>query len=197
MTGSAKTIYNWLIFSMWLVIIAYWAVSAISAKKSIRGARVWWREAGLRLGIFVLVVLALRIPAFRQSLRNAREYAAGTGLLTGALGVVLCAAGIWLAIWARVYLGRNWGMPMSQKEHPELVTSGPYAWVRHPIYAGMILAMFGSMIAQSIFWIAPLVLGAAYFLYSAWSEEKLMTEQFPNQYPAYRKRTKMFVPWVF
>jgi protein-S-isoprenylcysteine O-methyltransferase Ste14 len=197
MTGSAKTIYGWLIVSLWLVLVAYWAVSAIGAKKSTRGARVWWREAGLRLGVIVLIVLALRIPVFRQSLRNAREYAASTGLLTGALGVVLCAFGIWLAIWARVYLGRNWGMPMSRKERPELVTSGPYALVRHPIYTGMILAMFGSTIAQSIFWIAPLVLGGAYFVYSAWSEEKLMTEQFPNQYSAYKKWTKMFVPYVF
>jgi len=66
-------------------------------------------------------------------------------VLMGGVGVALCALGIGLAIWARTYLGRNWGMPMSRKENPELVTSGPYAYVRHPIYTGLLIAMLGSV----------------------------------------------------
>lgn len=87
-------------------------------------------------------------------------------------------------------------MPMSRKESPELVTTGPYALVRHPIYTGIVLAMLGSALAQSLFWLAPLALGGAYFTYSARSEERLMTEQFQDQYPPYKKRTKMFVPFI-
>ncbi|MGH9560990.1 MAG: methyltransferase family protein [Terracidiphilus sp.] len=190
------TIYSWLILMLWLILVAYWAVLAAGAKKGIREARVWWREAELRLGVFVLVVIASRIPGVRQALRHARAHAAGISTLTGVIGVVLCALGVAFAIWARLHLGRNWGMPMSRKERPELVTTGPYSLVRHPIYAGMILAMLGSAVAQSLFWLAPLVLGGAYFTYSARSEERLMTEQFQDQYPPYKKRTKMFVPFI-
>jgi protein-S-isoprenylcysteine O-methyltransferase Ste14 len=49
------------------------------------------------------------------------------------LGLALFSAGLGFAIWARVRLGRNWGIPMTQKDEPELVTSGPYHLVRHPI----------------------------------------------------------------
>lgn len=58
--------------------------------------------------------------------------------------------GLGLAVWARIYLGRNWGMPTSTKEDPELVTSGPYRTIRHPIYTGILLAMIGSAIAVTV-----------------------------------------------
>lgn len=117
-------------------------------------------------------------------------------MLMGAIGAVCTALGIGLAIFARAYLGRNWGVPMSRKENPELVTGGPYAFIRHPIYAGVILAMLGSMIGESVYWTLPLILFGAYFIYSARREEQLMSTQFPEQYPSYIKRTKMFVPFV-
>ena len=53
---------------------------------------------------------------------------------------MLVALGLGLAIWARAHIGRNWGLPMSRKAYPELVTSGPYAVIRHPIYVGILLA---------------------------------------------------------
>jgi protein-S-isoprenylcysteine O-methyltransferase Ste14 len=181
------TVYNWFILAFWLVFIACWAVMATGAKKNI-DARLWWRGSELRVGIIALALIALRLP-------NARAYAS-TGMLTGLIGVVLCASGIGLAVWARVHLGRNWGMPMSRKEDPTLVTSGPYAYVRHPIYTGVLIAMLGSAIGVSAVWSIPLVLLGVYFVYSAWREEKLLIEQFPEQYPTYMKRTKMLVPFL-
>ncbi len=190
------TIYNWLIIALWLALVAYWAVSAVGVKRNIGGVSILWREIGLRLGVLVLVLLALRSSIFSNALRNARAYAVNTSTLMGLIGVVFCALGVGLAVLARVRLGRNWGMPMSRKERPELVTTGPYAFVRHPIYTGMLLALLGSTIGQSIFWLLPLILCGAYFLYSAQREEKFMIEQFPQQYPAYMRRTKMLLPFV-
>jgi hypothetical protein len=57
------------------------------------------------------------------------------------------------AIWARVHIGRNWGTPMTQKDQPELVTSGPYHLVRHPIYSGILVASVGTAVALSWFWL--------------------------------------------
>jgi protein-S-isoprenylcysteine O-methyltransferase Ste14 len=187
------TLSRSLIAALWLILFAYWAIAAIGAKRTI-GTRERRKAIALRLSLIVLIVLALRVPALRQMLRIAQSQVTNVAVLN-VLGVVLCAIGVGLAIWARVHLARNWGMPMSRKENPELVTSGPYAHIRHPIYAGILLAMLGSAIAASVVWVLPLILFGAYFVYSARREEELMTSQFPETYPAYMKRSNMLVPW--
>lgn len=186
---------NWLIAASWLVFIAYWLISARSAKRNI-GSRLWKPQIGLRVGIIVCVVLVLQVPGLRHALWQARQYLDEGGPAVACAGAALCVLGMSFAIWARVYLGRNWGMPMSRKEDPELVTGGPYAYVRHPIYGGLLIAMLGSAIGGMIVWLIVVILCAVYFVYSARNEERLMREQFPEQYPAYMKRTKMFVPFV-
>lgn len=186
-------IFHWIILAFWLLFIAYWAISAIGAKRSVP-TRTWWTQSTLSLVILSLIVIALRVPLLSHTLRSAQAHEADS-MLMGAIGAVCTALGIGLAIFARAYLGRNWGVPMSRKENPELVTGGPYAFIRHPIYAGVILAMLGSMIGESVYWTLPLILFGAYFIYSARREEELMSTQFPEQYPSYIGRTKMFVPF--
>jgi protein-S-isoprenylcysteine O-methyltransferase Ste14 len=112
------------------------------------------------------------------------------------VGVAVFLSGITLAVWARIYLGRNWGMPMTEKAEPELVTSGPYHFIRHPIYSGILLGMLGTALATNIYWLIALALVGAYFIYSATVEEKLMTTNFPTQYPSYKVHTKMLIPFV-
>ena len=114
----------------------------------------------------------------------------------GAIGAVVFAAGIALAIWARIHLGRNWGMPMSQKAEPELVTSGPYRFVRHPIYSGLLAGILGTALVENLIGLIAVAVLGAYFYYSASVEEKNLTATFPAAYPAYRSRTKMLVPFV-
>jgi len=87
-------------------------------------------------------------------------------------------------------------MPMSQKVDPELVTTGPYHSIRHPIYSGIILAMIGTTIAVSLYWLAAVILLGAYFLYSAIVEERNMAQLFPSSYPQYKRSTKMLVPFI-
>jgi protein-S-isoprenylcysteine O-methyltransferase Ste14 len=188
------TIFQPIIPALWLVFILYWGISALSAKRSL-GITPWWRQSLLRLGIVALIAAALHFTGAGHWLRAARAYQAHS-ILLGAIGTALVASGIGLAVYARLYLGRNWGMPMSRKAEPELITGGPYAFVRHPIYSGIILAMLGSAIGQSAFWAVLLVVFAPYFVYSARREEQLMCEQFPSQYPDYMRRTKMIVPFV-
>ena len=152
---------------------------------------------GIRLVIIVIVVLFWRTAALREfASRFGGLRVPPSNPFIAALGVVLCASGIAFAIWARRHIGRNWGMPMSFKEDPELVTTGPYAMVRHPIYSGIIAAMAGSVLGVGIAWLAPLVLFCAYFVYSASTEERLMLERFPTTYLAYMERTKMLIPFI-
>jgi len=185
---------HWLIGALWLVLIAYWAIAAIGAKRNV-GGPISWKEGGLRLAILLIVLLALGSPRLRHAAASVQA-AADVSPLMRVGGVALCALGIALAILARHRLGRNWGMPMSRKQDPELVTTGPYAVLRHPVYAGLLLAMLGSAMGASVFWLLPLLLFGAYFIYSARQEEKLMPAQFPAQYPAYMRRTRMRVPFL-
>jgi len=189
------TLSNWLILASWLVFAGYWAITAVGVKKNI-GTRPWGRELSLPVAIVALALLVLRIPALRHVLWQAQHYVSHSDRVPGLAGAALCVLGVGFAIWARVYLGRNWGMPMSRKENPELVTGGPYAYVRHPIYGGILVAMLGSAMGGMVIWLIPLVPSAFYFVYSARNEEKLMLEQFPEQYPAYMKRTKMLLPFI-
>jgi protein-S-isoprenylcysteine O-methyltransferase Ste14 len=85
---------------------------------------------------------------------------------------------------------------MKQKDEPELVTSGPYHLVRHPIYSGILAAGIGTAVALSWLWLTAVALAGVYFLYSAMVEELYLTDRFPDTYPVYKRSTKMLVPFI-
>jgi protein-S-isoprenylcysteine O-methyltransferase Ste14 len=170
----------------WAAFWIYWLLAAFSVK---RGRLAWSRELRIRAVIGVLVIVLIRLGAFRDHGLNSDPWRALVGL-------VLFAVGLGFAIWARVHLGRNWGSPMSQKNDPELVASGPYRLVRHPIYSGILVASIGTAVALSWAWLIAVALAGVYFVYSAIIEERNLTEQFPDTYPAYKCSTKMLVPFI-
>jgi protein-S-isoprenylcysteine O-methyltransferase Ste14 len=86
---------------------------------------------------------------------------------------------------------------MSQKADPELITTGPYRSIRHPIYSGVILAMIGTTIAVSLSWLVWVVVLGACFACSAIVEERFMAGRFPDSYPQYKRSTKMLIPFIF
>jgi protein-S-isoprenylcysteine O-methyltransferase Ste14 len=180
------TIYGWLIFAPWLTLVAYWGLKAAAVKRSIGTRWLWWREIAVRLAFFALVVLALQVAAVGHALPNDFSYPLNSSTPMGVIGFVFCVLGIGMAI-----LGRA-----SFDEGAELITTGPYALVRHPIYGGMLLAMLGSAIGQSLFWLLPLGVYGPKFILSARREERLLIEQSPERYRAYMQRTKMLLPFV-
>jgi protein-S-isoprenylcysteine O-methyltransferase Ste14 len=169
---------------VWIIFWGYWLLAAFGAKER-AGRRRPIPLAGLTV---VSVVLLLRV--FRSGSLAVHSLALGT------LGAVIFASGIALAVWARIHLGRNWGMPTTEKADPELVTSGPYRFVRHPIYSGLALALLGTSLATNLIGLIIFAILGGYFYYSASVEEKNLTAAFPAEYPAYRARTKMLIPFV-
>ena len=109
----------------------------------------------------------------------------------------LSVIGVGFAIWARGHLGRNWSSRPAVKENHELVTTGPYAYVRHPIYTGLILMAFSTALMGSIWGIGVFIVASLVFILRIGREEKIMLELFPNEYPEYQKRTKRLVPFVW
>jgi protein-S-isoprenylcysteine O-methyltransferase Ste14 len=171
----------------WVAFWIYWLAASVGVKA---GQTRWARFAGIRVGIILIILLLLRVRALKGHATTTNDpWLQGIGLAIFILGLAL-------AIWARVYLGRNWGMPMSQKVDPELVTTGPYRSIRHPIYSGIILAMIGTTIAVSLYWLVAIILLGSYFLYSAIVEERNMAQLFPSSYPQYKRSTKMLVPFI-
>ena len=170
----------------WAAFWLYWLVAAFSMK---RGRVPWSRELGLRAVIAVIVIVLIHSGAFRNHHLTTEAWRTGLGLATFTVG-------LGFAIWARVHIGRNWGTPMTQKYEPELVTSGPYHLVRHPIYSGILLAGVGTAVGLNWLWLIVVVLVGFYFVYSATVEERYMTTQFPDAYPVYKRTTKMLVPFL-
>ncbi|HTX63027.1 MAG TPA: isoprenylcysteine carboxylmethyltransferase family protein [Acidimicrobiales bacterium] len=171
----------------WGAFWLYWLIAAFSMKS---GRIPWSRALGIRAVLVVAVVLLIRTGAFR-------DHGLDTSPWRASLGLFLLAVGLVFAVWARVHIGRNWGTPMTEKVDPELVTSGPYHLVRHPIYTGILVAGVGTAVALSWFWLIAVGLAGLYFVYSATAEERYMTAQFPEAYPRYKDSTKMLVPFIF
>ena len=170
----------------WAVFWLYWLVAAFSMK---RGRVPWSRELRIRAVIAVVVIVLIRLGAFRGHGVHTDAWRAGVAL-------VVFGFGLGFAIWARQHIGRNWGTPMTQKNEPELVTSGPYCLVRHPIYSGILVAAVGTAVALSWWWLTAVGLACVYFLYSATVEERYLTDQFPDSYPMYKPSTKMLLPFI-
>ena len=179
------------ISACWGVFLVVWAITSFQAKTSVRrglnSAGVFWR-----IGVLVAAVILSRGVAQGWIPRPTPF-----PYVVQLLGVALAIFGIGFAIWARLTLGQNWGMPMTLREKPELVTAGPYAFVRHPIYTGILFAMLGTALTVGAWWFFILLIAFGYFLISARQEEKDMLQQFPEAYPAYMARTKRLIPFVY
>jgi protein-S-isoprenylcysteine O-methyltransferase Ste14 len=113
-------------------------------------------------------------------------------------GVVLLAAGLGFAGWARWHLGQYWNTRIAIQEDHQLVRTGPYALVRHPIYTGIILGMLGTATAvgERRGLLAVLLLLGIY-LWKIPREESWLLRQLGAQYAQYRREVKAVIPFVF
>jgi protein-S-isoprenylcysteine O-methyltransferase Ste14 len=174
------------ILVVWAAFWIYWLAMSFGVKAG-RSGRT--RLRGVRFPIVLVVLILVRVVSNRHAVT-------GNPWLQG-IGLAVFLLGLALAVWARVYLGRNWGGPMTTKDEPELVTTGPYRIIRNPIYTGIILGTVGMTIAVSLYWLIAVVVLGAYFAYSAVMEGRYLAETFPETYPAYKRSTKMLVPFIF
>ncbi len=177
----------------WTVFVAVWLLAAISTKRTV------YREShALRLRYWVLFVVACLLMINGRRL----PYPLNLRIIPNAAPIawtaaVLCVAGLVLALWARVILGRNWSGMVTLKEGHELVERGPYRFVRHPIYTGMLAMFFATALVQRHLagFVGVLLMFASFWI-KLGLEENLMLQKFPERYAAYRQRTKRIIPFV-
>jgi protein-S-isoprenylcysteine O-methyltransferase Ste14 len=183
--------YHRAILSLWAIWLVYWIVSSFGNKRAVYRTNPLWRFAALLIVVGLVAWWRSHPEFFGQRLFPRTEAAA-------LAGTVLCAIGIGFSIWARAVLGRNWSGGPVIKEGHELVQTGPYRLVRHPIYTGILLAVLGSALAGGRVGDLMLFLTVIIMLtLKLRIEESLMQRQFGERYAEYRKRTKALIPSVF
>jgi protein-S-isoprenylcysteine O-methyltransferase Ste14 len=175
----------------WGVFCVIWLLAAFWTKRSV------YREgAAQRLRYVVPMLLGgyLLFKGNRQPL-NHRVIPHLEALAW--IGLVLCVAGLVVCIWARFTLGRNWSGVVTLKGGHELITRGPYAWVRHPIYTGLLAMFVGTVI---VFGQIAGIIAVPLVFFGIWIklryEEKLMLQKFPEEYAAYQQRVRRLIPFV-
>ena len=185
------TVYRHLFSVMWLSWAAYWWVLSRNVKVTKRQEPLW-----SRLGHVVpllLAVLLLWTPRVPLPVLGDRFLPAAAWPFWA--GAALTAGGLFFSVWARVHIGRNWSGTVTLKEGHELITSGPYAIVRHPIYTGLLFAFAGSAIARAE-WRGVLALVIVFL--ALWRklrfEEHWMREQFGQRYETYSQRVAALIP---
>lgn len=176
---------------LWLAWLAYWVFAARDVKPVRR--REPWASRLLTVALTIPVALLMAAPGKWLPWLSAR-FLPDTMIVDWA-GLLMVTAGLALAVWARTHLGRNWSGTVTVKEDHELVRSGPYAIVRHPIYTGLLLAMLGTAIILGE-WrgLSALCFLSAAFLLKLRREERFMAESFPDTYPGYRAQVPALVP---
>jgi protein-S-isoprenylcysteine O-methyltransferase Ste14 len=180
---------------LWLIWAAYWWSKSRGVKETVR------KESILsRLSYLILVALAfslLWVPRVPLPFFEGRFLPLGGWPVWAGIGVALTFLGLAFSVWAREHLGRNWSAVVTVKRDHELITTGPYAWVRHPIYSGLVLAALGQAIARGQ-WIG--LLGVAILLGAFWRkarvEERWIREQFGSAYENYSRQVRAIIPFV-
>ena len=178
------------ISALWILFCVYWLVSAFKRKKTKQ------RETVLQRFGYILPPAAAFYLVSRADFRWLHERFIPAGPLGEWIGVFLTAAGIGIAVWARWHLGTNWSGTVTLKEGHELIRTGPYRFIRHPIYTGILLALVGTMatwmgevrglLAVATAWVS--------FYFKARREESFLSKEFGSGFADHKQHTGMFLP---
>ena len=188
---TAREVFHLLVEVPWIVFVLYWIVSAIRTRDTLQTESFASRYA------ILLIEVAGFILLFRHS--------AGIGFLgnrvmhrtlaSAIVGSTLTWMGIGLAIWARYHLAEYWSARITIKEDHQLIRTGPYARLRHPIYSGIVLAAIGSAVVIDQ-WRCVLGVGLVLVGYciKARKEETMLTQQFGDAFREHQKHAGFLIP---
>src|SRR5262245_17663152 len=179
-----------IVFASCAVFAVTWAIAALFVKRTVERRWGWGRLSMILVG--AVLYSAVRYP------RPIRAWRLWTPAPPEAwLGAAIVLIGLAITLWARYALGSNWSGAVTFKQDHELIVSGPYRYVRHPIYTGILLMAMGTAVLSarvSSFAFCVILLVGLWFKLRA--EERLMTEHFPEAYPRYRQRVRALMPFV-
>jgi protein-S-isoprenylcysteine O-methyltransferase Ste14 len=187
----AREVFHLLVEVPWIVFVLYWIVSAIRTRDTLQ------TESSASRYAILLIEIAGFVLLFRHS--------AGVGFLgerfmrrtlaSAIIGSILTWMGIGLAIWARYHLAEYWSARITIKQDHQLIRTGPYARLRHPIYSGIILATIGSAVVidqwRCVLGVCLVLIG---YCIKARKEETMLTQQFGDAFREHQKQTGFLIP---
>ena len=191
-----RSLYAFLLPAIWTAFVVYWRLLSANVKGTRR-----FEAAPSRITRLILFLVAIALLFLPESTFPEFSWLYWRPLTSSALtfigGVTLTVAGLLFSIWARHHLGRNWSLAVTLKDDHELIVTGPYALVRHPIYTGLLVGFLGTAIAiMQIRGILALIL----ILIAIWTkirmEERLMREHFGARYDIYARRVCALIPFI-
>ena len=165
-----------------------------------RGGRKW--PMGAQVAMVVLGLVLSGVMFYFLWIPLPLGWSESTAAFLALVGLSVYLAGCAFVLWARRSLGRMWGISTSQQvkllEDHQLVQSGPYAFVRHPMYFGWWVAMFGLTLLYPVWMVFLLfVFSVISFIGRARREEKALAERFGDQWTEYKKHTKRLIPLIY
>ena len=181
-----------IIIGCWIIFLAYWVISALR-QKAVAERQSPWSALAHRIPLgcsYVLLVAWYLPPPMNLSVTPHADWARAAGAL-------VCVLGLFVTLWARWTLAGNWSSDVTYKQGHELIRTGPYRFVRHPIYTGLLIMCLGTAIeiGELRGWLALPLMAAAFWI-KLKQEERLLLRHFPDEYPAYCKQVKALVPFL-
>jgi protein-S-isoprenylcysteine O-methyltransferase Ste14 len=182
-----------ILIATWLSVTIYWFVAARHTKRAVRKQTLSGRFGLLWLAIVGGFIGGNALRYFHLALIHPLS----ESFVLKIVCVGLVIAGAAFGVWARRTLGGNWSATVTIKEDHTLVRTGPYRWVRHPIYTALLTMIFATAIYVNTF---MALYSAVVTLVALWVklrlEEAWMTEQFGDEYSDYKRRVKALIPGV-
>lgn len=183
------------ISAVWILFLLFWLVSSFAAKRIAKGEG---RAGVLRRVLNGVVAYFLLFRADDPRLGPLSLLFVPDKLWIAWFGAAVTVLGLLFAIWARVHIGKYWSATVALKSEHQLIRSGPYARIRHPIYTGIILAIAGTGLAVGRY--AAILAVAIYvvaFWFKARKEEALLAGEFGPAFNEHRRSTGFFLPKLF
>jgi protein-S-isoprenylcysteine O-methyltransferase Ste14 len=177
----------------WYLFLLYWAISALRVKQTKASEEV----RGRLLHIAIMVLVFFLLGSEKLAIGPLGEQFVPWNGYTMGFGLGLTYLGIALAIWARYCIGQYWSGRVTLKIDHQLIQTGPYAYLRHPIYTGLLSAIAGTALLIGE-WrgVAALLIAIFELSRKAAKEEALLASEFGSRYEEYRQRTGFLIPRV-
>jgi protein-S-isoprenylcysteine O-methyltransferase Ste14 len=181
------------------LLLILWFFSEVVLSFRRRAAKVRRRKGRLSSVVWIWVVIAVSVIAANAALFLVQTRFPGKSSFYIAIAAILILTGIGIRWWAIIALGRFFSVDIALQEQHRIVQEGPYRWIRHPAYTGLLISFLGMGIAFGN-WVSLILIVlpiTTLFLYRIKIEEAALCEEIGTAYLEYRKRTKRLVPGVF
>jgi protein-S-isoprenylcysteine O-methyltransferase Ste14 len=174
--------------ALWIGFVSYWNVAARNTAATVKSESRASRVLHQRLLLLSILLLFIPIPGLRQRLWNSTRFLVAIGLAIQLLSIAL-------AVWARRHLGRNWSGAITVAAGHQLVRTGPYRRIRHPIYTAILGLFVGTMLVSGeLHALLGLIVVSAAYWRKIRLEERNLVDLFGSDYDAYRRESWMLIP---